>query len=126
MIYPFRMFIGHIGKATVVVSVDTLTDEDTQRFKTHWKTWLNLANQDDMCYNHLIKLTTNNSLALNENSSTITSKWTNLFKQEEGWKFFFDSAPFNLSVTKVSSKLLFFIFIFIGMNYIQNISVKFL
>ena len=100
------MIIGYLGDLTVVVSVDSFTDEDTNAFERHWRSWLRKVNEDErdsnMSYHHLLDMVSNNSLALNETSSSITQKWTSLFQKEEGWKFLFDSSPLKLSVTKVS------------------------
>ena len=99
------MIIGHLGLSTVIVTLDSFSKRDTQLFKQHWCKWLsnvNKANVDNNeAYHHLLNMATNNSLALNESSTTMTIKWTELFKAESNWKSFFSNAPYKMSVTKV-------------------------
>ena len=106
----FSMILGYLGHATVIVSIDTYLPQDTNLFVQHWNKWLTTINNQNPntneSYHHLLSVTTNNSLAQNETSNTITLKWTDLFKAEKGWNDLFATAPFDFSVTKV----LFYIF----------------
>ena len=108
MFYPihyFSMIVGYLGHATVIVSIDTYLPQDTKVFEQHWNKWLSTVNKknpnENESYHHLLSVTSDNSLAQNESSSSITIKWTDLFKAEKGWKDFFAHAPFDFSVTKV-------------------------
>ena len=99
------MILGHLGHATIIVNFDSFSESDTDKFTSYWHKWLNDVNKTPIAnhesYHHLLNIATNNSLALNETSSSITSKWTNLFKEDENWKSFFENSPCTISVTKV-------------------------
>ena len=99
------MIIGHLGLSTVIISLDSFTATDLASFTRHWNEWLLKVNTVNSAfvepYHHLLNMATNNSLALNETSNTITQKWTDLFKTNKDWKSFFDTSPFKVSVTKV-------------------------
>ena len=100
------MIIGYLGTSSVMITLDAFSNEDSQVFTEHWNKWAASMNKDPHDKNdaawHLYDLVSKNSLALNETSSTITMKWTSLFKENTNWKFFFDTSPFQVSVTKVS------------------------
>ena len=105
------MIIGHLGLTAVTLTLDAFSNDDMELFTKHWQKWSIMVNKDPIdkneAYHHLLDMITNNSLALNETSTSISLKWTNLFKESSDWKFFFDSAPFELSVTKVSFLCIF-------------------
>ena len=100
------MIIGNLGLSTVIISLDAYSKDDSDAFKRYWDQWLTSVNVGDLsnvpAYHHLLNIAANNSLALNETSATITIKWTDLIKEEESWKSFFENAPFQISINKVS------------------------
>ena len=100
-----NMIIGHLGLSTVIVSLDSFSKREHCQLNRHWNKWLTMVNKaninDNTAYHHLLDMAFNNSLALNESSSTMTTKWTTLFKEDKNWKSFLANAPFQLSVTKV-------------------------
>ena len=99
------MIKGRLGNLVIRIDFEAFEQFDHQYFQTYFACWLKKVNQPrpgcNEAYRHLLDVVMKNTLALNEHSTTIASKWLKLLRENEQWNMFFNELPFTLSTDKV-------------------------
>ena len=99
------MIKGRLGSLVLRINFDAFEDFDQRYFQEFFEYWLKMVNKphdgQNEAYRHLVDVVMKNTLALDEHSTSIASKWKDLLEKDQQWNKFFNDMPFTFSIDKV-------------------------
>ena len=96
------MFTKHLGRTVISIDFSGFQDQDVKLFFRYCELWFQMSNKSATDpENHLLSILEDNSVALHEQSETISAKWISLLKIDPIWETLLIESPFKLSIQKV-------------------------
>ena len=103
------MFTKHLNRTIISFGFSGFRDQDEKFFYRYCDLWFKMANSagadSQEAEQHLLSILIGNSVALGEQSETISNKWIALLKTDPTWESLLLQNPFKVSIQKVTENL---------------------